>query len=156
MRGEGTTFTVYLPCVEAAADAPVSLARERMPEGTEGVLLVEDDAALRGLLGEVLTTAGYRVFDAATPEEALLIAEHAPVDLLLTDVVMPGMSGPDLARQLSERRRGLSVLYMSGHAQEALGGRGIAEPGSRMLQKPFMAELLLSKIRDVLAADAVA
>ena len=69
---------------------------------------------------------------------------------------MPGMSGPDLARRLSARQHGLSVLYMSGHAQEALGGRGIVEPGSRILQKPFMADSLLSKIRDVLAADAVA
>jgi two-component system cell cycle sensor histidine kinase/response regulator CckA len=159
VRGEGTTFAVHLPCVGTTATvAPVTLARERMQVGTEGVLLVEDDAALRGLLGEVLTTAGYRVFDAATPEEALVIAEHErrSIDLLLTDVVMPGMSGPDLARRLSARQHGLSVLYMSGHAQEALGGRGIVEAGSRILQKPFMAEYLLSKIRDVLAADAVA
>jgi signal transduction histidine kinase len=155
-RGTGTTFAVHLPCVEAAVSTPAQLAPAHLARGTEGVLLVEDDAALRGLLGEMLTTAGYRVFDAATPEEALVIAEHARVDLLLTDVVMPGMSGPDLARLLSARRRGLSVLYMSGHAQEALGSRGVIEPGSRILQKPFMAELLLSKIRDVLAADAVA
>ena len=156
--GEGTTFAVHLPCVEAAVAAPATFARARMQAGTEGVLLVEDDAALRGLLGEVLTLAGYRVFDAATPEEALVIAEHErrSIDLLLTDVVMPGMSGPDLARRLSARQHGLSVLYMSGHAQEALGDRGIVEPGSRLLQKPFMADSLLSKIRDVLAADAVA
>jgi two-component system cell cycle sensor histidine kinase/response regulator CckA len=156
--GEGTTFAVHLPCVGAAVTAPAEHARARMLLGTEGVLLVEDDAALRGLLGETLTLAGYRVFDAATPEEALLIAEQerTAIDLLLTDVVMPGMSGPDLARRLSARQRGLSVLYMSGHAPEALGGRGIVEPGSRILQKPFMAEFLLSKIRDVLAKDAVA
>jgi two-component system, cell cycle sensor histidine kinase and response regulator CckA len=156
--GEGTMFGVHLPCVGAAVTAPAGHARARMQLGTEGVLLVEDDAALRGLLGETLTLAGYRVFDAATPEEALVIAEQerTAIDLLLTDVVMPGMSGPDLARRLSARQRGLSVLYMSGHALEALGGRGIAEPGSRILQKPFMAEFLLSKIRDVLTADAVA
>lgn len=154
--GEGTAFAVHLPCVAAAVTAPAEHARARLQPGTEGVLLVEDDSALRGLLGETLTLAGYRVFDAATPEEALVIAEHARIDLLLTDVVLPGISGPDLARRLSARQRGLSVLYMSGHGQDTLRGRGVAEPGSRILQKPFMAEFLLSKIRDVLAKDAVA
>jgi two-component system, cell cycle sensor histidine kinase and response regulator CckA len=156
--GQGATFTVHLPQVEAAAEAPPASARARMQPGTEGVLLVEDDRALRLLIGEVLTSAGYRVFDAATPEEALVIGEteRASIDLLLTDVVMPGMSGPDLVRRLTARRRDLPVLYMSGHSQTVLGGRGIVEPGSRILEKPFMADLLLSKIRDVLAEDAVA
>jgi len=119
------------------------------------VLVVEDYADLRDLIEEILKAAGYRVLTAPDGAAGLTLArEHSgEIDALLTDIVMPNMLGPDLADQLKADNPGLRILFMSGHAQPALGTTTLA-PGTDLLQKPFMADELLDKLHEVLAAPA--
>jgi two-component system cell cycle sensor histidine kinase/response regulator CckA len=149
--GRGTTFKVYLPSTTAAAeDRPATL--EPAPSARAGgtVLLVEDEAALRDLVMETLAEAGYTVIAASRADEALeLAAGHAaPIDLLLTDVIMPGMSGPALARRLSELRPDLRVVFMSGYTANTLGQQGVNEQD--VLEKPFSPSVLLRKLEAIL------
>jgi two-component system cell cycle sensor histidine kinase/response regulator CckA len=148
--GAGTTFRIYLPPAEKTFVAPRVRASEvAIPSGTETILLVEDEDVVRAFMCESLRTLGYRVIEARGGPEALLYCQRHPesIDLLLTDVVMPKMSGPQLAEQLGGTLPGLRVLYISGYTDE-LPLRG----GSSLLQKPFTAEQLGSRIRDVLEA----
>jgi PAS domain S-box-containing protein len=152
--GRGTTFKIYLPRVEeeeipAGTDDGAEPAR-----GSETLLLVEDEAAVRGLAREVLLESGYTVIEAADGAEALLkVGEHGgPIHLLVTDIVMPGMSGKDLAQRLSEIDQQCRVLYMSGYTDDAIVRHGVLEPGTDFLEKPFSPDVLTRKVRAVLDA----
>jgi CheY-like chemotaxis protein len=122
--------------------------------GTETILLVEDEDAVRSLAGKVLRALGYSVLEAALGKEAMEIAATHPsaIDLLLTDVVMPGYSGAELARQLVESRPSLKVLYMSGYTDEAIIHHGVLAANIAYLQKPFTPSVLATKVREVLSA----
>ena len=151
--GHGTTVTVLIPATGEAVAVEVAAPVAHRDPGTGTVLVVEDYPDLRELIEEILKAAGYQVLSAPDGAAGLKLArEHAgEIDVLLTDVVMPNMLGPDLADALKADYSGLRVLFMSGHAQPALGMTTLA-PGTRLLQKPFMAEELLDQLREVLAA----
>jgi two-component system, cell cycle sensor histidine kinase and response regulator CckA len=152
--GLGTTFKVYLPRTDGAVDEPLPPPEQSAPGGTEAVLIVEDDEALRGVIGEMLTQQGYRVVEAASPRAALDAAQAAaaPFDLLVTDLVMPGMSGGELAARLSARWPGLAVLVISGYTDEVVVRRGLLEPCISFLQKPFTFDVLAQKVREALGS----
>jgi CheY-like chemotaxis protein len=151
----GTVFKLYLPRVE---EAPGIAEPERAPQiarrGNETVLLVEDDEPLRTLAREILSIQGYTVLDATSPSEALRLAEAYPdpIDILLTDVVMPQMNGRQVADHLLAARPGLKVLFMSGYTDGAIVQHGVLEPGTHFLQKPFTPDGLGRKLREVLAS----
>jgi signal transduction histidine kinase len=149
--GRGATFRVYLPLEESAVPAGVAAPAAPVTGGTETVLVVEDQADLRRFVREILERYGYRVLDASTPTDALALVERegGVVDLLVTDVVMPEMSGPDTARLLRERRGRLPILYMTGYPREALE---TTAPAGEFLQKPFTGVDLLERVRAVLDA----
>jgi two-component system, cell cycle sensor histidine kinase and response regulator CckA len=151
--GRGSTFTVYLPRTERQPQAPApATAPISRHEGSETVLLVEDEAGVRGLARRMLEHAGYRVLDAASGKDAeLIFAQHrGSIDLLVTDVVMPGMSGPDLFRRLAVEQPGLKVVYISGYATEALARQLKLDHGQAHVKKPFTAGQLVSHVRGVL------
>ena len=155
--GMGSTFKIYLPRV----DAEVSLedARETpppLPSGSETVLLVEDDRTVRMLAGEMLRMNGYTVLQARDGREALdLVRRHGqPIHLLLTDVVMPEMSGRQLAKWVADIQPGIRVLYMSGYTDGVIAHHGVLDAGVAYLQKPFTADFLARKVREVLDARA--
>jgi len=120
--------------------------------GTETILLLEDDPAIRMVIRRFLELSAYTVLDAATPRQALELAANVerPIDLLLTDVVLPEMSGRELAERLAAQRPGLLVLYMSGYTDDAIVHQGRLEPDTAFLQKPFAPEVLLRRVREVL------
>ena len=151
--GKGTTFKVYLPRVRSAAAGPRSLAAT-LPQGSETLLVVEDAAPVRALITRVLREAGYTVLEAESGDRALaVVADHAgPIHLLLTDVIMPGLSGRDLVARLRDRRPGTRALYMSGYTGDAIIRQGLFEPGLDLLQKPFSAAALASAVRAALDA----
>ena len=151
--GMGTTFKVYLPRVEAVPEkAATTLANEGSHRGTETVLLVEDEAAVRSLVREILQSNGYVVLEASNAAEARDASErHAgPIHLLLTDVVMPTTSGRELAERLKSLRPEARTLYMSGYTDNAIVHHGVLEPRAALLQKPFAPEALLRKVREAL------
>jgi len=152
--GWGTSFRVYLPRAEAAETA-VEAARPpaaRRRAGSETVLVVEDAEGLRELTRRLLRREGYTVLVAANADEAVDIFKRTPsIDVLLTDVVMPGASGPELIRQLAEQRPALKVVYMSGYTEETIVRHGVINPGITFLHKPFTSETLGRKMREVLA-----
>jgi two-component system cell cycle sensor histidine kinase/response regulator CckA len=158
--GQGTTFKIYLPRVEEALD--VSEPKPTMVtdlKGREIILVVEDDKALREVICKGLKKFGYGVLEAANGGEALLICEKrkAPIDLLLTDVVLPQMSGRELAERLRSLRSDIKVLYMSGYTENAIVNNGILKEDVGFLQKPFKVYVLVQKIREILdACQAVA
>ncbi|HEX9054977.1 MAG TPA: CHASE3 domain-containing protein [Gemmatimonadales bacterium] len=151
--GHGSTFKVYLPRAEGVPE-PARAAAEPVGwvGGSETVLVVEDDPGIRALVGQVLEMAGYTVIEAGTPAEALEAAERhdRPIHLLLTDVVMPELTGRQLAGRLAGQRPGLAVLYMSGYTDDAIVHHGRLDPDTAFLQKPFTPETLLRRVRDVL------
>jgi len=152
-QGLGTTFKIYLPKVEATSEKPEAItAYKRARRGTETVLLVEDETAVRSLLRDILESNGYVVLEASRAAEALETSERhrGPIQLLLTDVVMPGISGRKLADRLKTLRPETRVLYMSGYTDTAIVQHGLLEPGVAFLQKPFTPEALSRKIREVL------
>jgi two-component system, cell cycle sensor histidine kinase and response regulator CckA len=150
--GKGTSVHVYFPqadAAEIAASTKLPVNRRRSAEET--VLVVEDAQGLRELTRRLLQRQGYTVLVASNAEEALrLFEDHASIDLLLTDVVMPGASGPELVEQLVERRPALKVIYMSGYTEEAIVQHGVLKPGIAFLYKPFTADTLERKLREVL------
>ena len=152
--GHGSTFKVYLPRVEAPADATTVGAAGEILTGTETILLVEDDAGVRRLVRSVLTTAGYTVLECQNGTEALLMSEGfgGGIALLLTDVVMPGMSGKELAAKVAARRLTVRVLYMSGYTDDAIVHHGILDAGTAFLEKPFSPAVVLRKVRAVIDA----
>ena len=152
--GRGTTFKIYLPRV----DRPLSVGRRDTEKvGARGagetILVVEDDAMVRRLARRVLERADYRVLEAASGGDAMILAEKtdAPILLLLTDVVLPQMSGPELAERLKAKRPALKVLFVSGHADGTLAYHGVLDPGAELLEKPFSAQELGARVHAVLA-----
>jgi len=152
--GRGTTVRIQLPRERYAVPSAPLVPAARLPRGTETILVVEDEPALRTLVRRLLENAGYRVQVAADGEEALELAAtlDIPVDLLLTDVVMPRAGGHRVARDLQARWPRLAVLFMSGYTDDAIAKRGVLEPGTHFLAKPFNVDSLLRKVRDVLDA----
>jgi len=152
--GLGTVFKVYLPRIDdASATAIEKLAQETIaPRGSETILLVEDEDVVRGLTRKILMQAGYSVLDARGGEEAIrLCRAHAgPIDLLLTDVVMPGVSGKEVADRLLESRPAIRVLFMSGYTDEAIVQHGVLDANVKFIQKPFTWVGLTRKVREVL------
>ncbi|MBY0228788.1 MAG: response regulator, partial [Gemmataceae bacterium] len=154
--GKGTTFKVYLPRAEGQPSSGRSGLGLPLPSGGETVLLVEDDGDVRALAERILQACGYSVLRARDGEEALALAErHAgPIDLLLTDVVMPRLGGGRLAEALAAARPGLRVLFMSGYADDAVVRHGVLERGAPFLHKPFTLSGLARKVREVLDGRA--
>ncbi|HEU0075100.1 MAG TPA: ATP-binding protein [Dehalococcoidia bacterium] len=157
--GQGTTFNIYLP--PAAEIEKIEEVEEEQPlvtalraNGTETILLVEDEDVVRVLTTTLLRDNGYRVLDAANANEALRICKNfkEPIDLLLTDVTMPGMSGPQLAHQLCSVRPKLKVVYMSGYSNETAFGDEVLRSKAVLLQKPFPPDVLSRKLREILDA----
>jgi PAS domain S-box-containing protein len=155
--GCGTTLRVYLPRADGtvlSTRSPEDLAR--LPKGTEAILLVEDQDAVRGFARDILLAGGYTVLEARDGEEAIRVAQQcgAPIHLLVTDVVLPHMSGPHLAERLARDRPELRVLFVSGYADELISRSGLQEAGSAFLEKPFSPARLARKVREVLDTDA--
>jgi len=154
--GKGTTFKIYLPRVAESVESPaqiVAAPESLAPEpGTETILLVEDEANLRYLARQFLEKQGYRVIEAADGAVAMQIAvaHEGVIHLLLTDVIMPGMNGRELAQRISEIRPNVKILYMSGYTENVIGRNGTLDAGVRLLQKPFTLRDLKSKVREVL------
>ena len=151
--GRGTTFKIRLPrLVGEVKERSEKQEEKELPGGSETILLVEDESSVRVPIRELLKQHGYTVLDASRGSEALDIAgeQQRPIDLLLTDVVMPGMGGRDLADQLKRLRPSVKVLFMSGYAEEAIVQNGVLDPGTAFVQKPVSPRALLVKIREVL------
>lgn len=153
--GLGTTFKVYLPRVDADIDVTRDLVASGVLHGTETILLVEDEQQVRTVLVGALRQFGYRVIEAQHAGEALLICEQQtdPIQLLLTDVVMPQMSGPELAKRLALARSGMKVLCMSGYTDDSIVRHGALEEGVAFIQKPVTPKSLARKVREVLDAQ---
>ena len=150
--GKGTIFRILLPLTAGPGLQQAAEPSGPLPEGTETLLVVEDDELVRDLIDEVLSPLGYRVLSTASGDEALKTSDSFPrhVDLLLTDVVMPGMNGRQLAEVMRTRRPGIKVLFMSGYTQDALSTQGILEPGVALIHKPLRPRMLARQIRQVL------
>jgi PAS domain S-box-containing protein len=150
--GLGTSFKVYLPRVsgKVVAEHPPSMASG--PRGSGTILLVEDENSLRQMIAEILREAGYKVLLFADPEEAVNAAalHDGPISAILTDVVMPGMNGHQLADRICEGRPETRVIYMSGYTDDSIGQHGVLEPGTHYIQKPFTAVALQEMLRAVL------
>jgi PAS domain S-box-containing protein len=151
--GQGTTFKIYLPAAEGTPDAAKAIGA--VAGGSETVLLVEDEAKLRSLARSVLESRGYKVLEARTSMEALLIPSQyqGPIHLLLTDVVMPALSGRELAEKLTKLHPELKILFMSGYTDDTVVRHGVLESGMAYLQKPFSPDALARKVREVLDAQ---
>ncbi len=152
MLGKGTTFRVYLPAEAASAETIVEAPVEKVARGTETILVVEDESTLREIIRVVLEFFGYRVLEAAGVEEALRLvkASSDAIHLTLTDVIMPGMSGRELAEQILTLRPAMKVLYMTGYTDDMVVQHKVLEPGVTLLQKPFDKMQLARKVRQVL------
>ena len=151
--GHGTTFKIYLPRVPQTAETPESTTSPPTPaRGSETLLVVEDQEEVRNLTKRVLEARGYTVLGAGNGFEALLIVDRHPtqIHLMITDVVMPGMNGRELAQRACARRSDLKVLYVSGYTGEAVLQHRLLEPGVAFLQKPFTPDVLARKTREVL------
>jgi PAS domain S-box-containing protein len=151
--GRGSAFRVYLPRRPGAAAEGAAAPLARPAGGSEAVLVVEDDAAIRALVRRALVRGGYRVAEAGTADEALAAAEGGRLDLLVTDVILPGRNGCELAEELGRRRPGLRTLFMSGYAARH-SGEPLVPENAPFLAKPFKPEDLLRKVREVLDGEA--
>jgi PAS domain S-box-containing protein len=149
----GTTFKIYFPEVTEFVEAPnAEPAKSILPTGHETILFVEDEESVRELVSDYLKAAGYNVLEAIDGEHALQVASAhpEPIHLLITDVVMPRLSGRELANKISTKRGGLKVLYISGYTDDSVFRHGVLEGGARFLQKPFNLRVLAAKVREVL------
>ncbi|MFZ5772140.1 MAG: ATP-binding protein, partial [Thermodesulfobacteriota bacterium] len=154
--GRGTTFKIYLPLASATAGRGKSHGPEPSDlRGNETILLAEDDQQMRNLTRIILMRQGYTVLVAENGQAALALLDHykGPVHLLLTDVVMPGMNGKELSDRISARRPGVKVLFMSGYSGDVIAHRGVLDEGVNFIAKPFSAQAVAVKIREVLEAD---
>lgn len=151
--GKGTTFKIYLPRVDEDAQRYKRTSDlEQVFQGTETILLVEDEEMLRKLAHQTLTMYGYHVLDAANGDTAISVCKQheGPIQLLLTDVIMPGMSGREVARRLLDLRPEARVLFMSGYTDDAIVHQGVLDEAANFIQKPFPPDSLAQKVREVL------
>ena len=151
--GTGTTFTLYLPCSEGDTTQAVKEGTtELYPTGNETVLLVEDESSILNMVSLILTQQGYTVLVANTPDKALQLAReyNGEIHLLMTDVVMPGMNGRDLAKQILCLYPGIKSLYMSGYTADLIAHHGVLDEGVHFIQKPFSMNVLTAKLREAL------
>jgi two-component system, cell cycle sensor histidine kinase and response regulator CckA len=153
--GKGTTFKTYFPAVmETVPEPPNTVLEQAEPAqpASETILVVEDDELLRGLVVRLLDGPGYKVLEAESADAALQLEKRYPakIDLLLTDVIMPKLSGGELAAALRAKRPDLRVLFMSGYSSELVEQHGAAQPGITVMQKPFSKNALLAQVRAAL------
>ncbi|SPE40718.1 Integral membrane sensor hybrid histidine kinase (fragment) [Candidatus Sulfopaludibacter sp. SbA3] len=150
--GHGTVFKIYLPAASQEDAVPAVAWKEEEGPANATILLVEDDEQVRDLTRAMLERRGYRILEAASPEDALLIASvpAEPIDLLLTDIVMPLKYGTDLAREVTALLPTIRVLYMSGYTDNAVVRQGLLAPDTVFIQKPFTARDLEEKVRQAL------
>jgi two-component system cell cycle sensor histidine kinase/response regulator CckA len=154
--GRGSTFTVYLPRTALPAQAPIGPAPVMSPAGTETILVVEDESGVRAFVKITLQRFGYRVIEADTAEAALThLGLDTPIHLLLTDIVLPGMDGRELAVRARQGRPDVRVLFMSGYASGLSMTEGVLDQGMQLLEKPFSAHTLLIRTRQLLGPDGV-
>jgi PAS domain S-box-containing protein len=156
--GQGATFSIYFPCIEPLrAPEPRSVAAPGFRKGTETVLLVEDEGAVRRMLREALSKAGYRVWEAGNGAEAVM--QWGPsideIDLVVTDIVMPVMNGLRLAAELRTKRPNLKVVFMSGHSEDLINSQRGVNPAPELLQKPFLPDVLVRKVREILDGTTI-
>jgi two-component system, cell cycle sensor histidine kinase and response regulator CckA len=157
--GQGTTFRIYMPHATSRDSLPAVSPRPHVPAaGEETILLVDDEEALRIAARRMLQRAGFTVIQASDGADALrVLAEHTgPVHALVTDVVMPGVGGPELVRRLREVRPDLPTLFISGYSEEGVRTQGALHPDAAFLEKPFSPEDLIRKVREVMARPAKA
>jgi PAS domain S-box-containing protein len=154
---KGTTFKIYLPQVDAEVDVTRPVPALATLDGTETILLVEDQDQVRAVVHAILRRHGYRVLVAQNAGEALLVCEQyaEPIHLLLTDVVMPRMSGPELAMRLAASRQDMKIVYMSGYTDDSVVRHGVLDTGVAYLQKPLTPSSLAKKIREVLDEPSI-
>jgi two-component system cell cycle sensor histidine kinase/response regulator CckA len=154
--GEGTTFTIYLPLVESVAQPRV--ANRPTPVGTESILVVEDEDAVRRVAARILRSQGYSVIEARDAAEAIgiLVSPASPVDLLLTDMVMPGMSGSELAAEALLIRPGLKILFVTGYTDDQLLQEKLLASDADLLRKPYSRAVLAQRVRDALDGNVPA
>ena len=152
--GQGSTFRVFFPRVDEPAAEPAAAAHPVAPVGTETILVVEDEPAVRRLACDYLAEKGYTVLEAPNPARAVeMVREHTgKIDMVLTDVIMPGLSGRELVETLRGLRPGLRVLYMSGYTADAIAHHGVLDPGVEFIQKPFTPSALARRLRETLDA----
>jgi two-component system, cell cycle sensor histidine kinase and response regulator CckA len=151
--GLGTTVEIYFPKLSDQSKVEPAKAEDRgMPTGSETVLLVEDQEQLLNITKNILTRLGYSVLEAISPQQAIELAENhnGEIQLLLTDIIMPQMQGTQLAEQLQRRRKDMRVLYMSGYTAETIDRHGLFDKGSHFIEKPFLAQKLAEKLREIL------
>lgn len=151
----GTSVKVYLPRIDQPATLEAEEVRKKITRGTETILLVEDDEMVRNLVRETLEREGYKLIDTSDPVAAIRMAENfqGPIQLLITDVIMPKISGRELSDRLAKRRTDMKVLYMSGYTDNAIVNSGLLAKEVAFLQKPFTPFALVQKVRDVLEAN---
>jgi CheY-like chemotaxis protein len=158
-EGHGATFRIYLPRVEGPVEDVATSPPAVPAQGQAGatILLVEDEAPVRRLGRRVLESSGYVVLEAASGEEGLRIAiDHdGALDLVLTDVVMPGLSGAEMVRRLQRYRSDFATMYCSGYTDEAVARHGVLTPDQNFLQKPFTPEHLLAAVRRVMSSPEI-
>jgi two-component system cell cycle sensor histidine kinase/response regulator CckA len=149
--GRGTTFDIFFPRAEIEEERAISPVPAPSP-GTETVLVIEDDSSVRDVTVRALRSAGCHVLAASGAEQALdlLRRERSPLHLLLTDVVLPGLGGREVARRIAELRPGVRVIYMSGYTHDAISQQGVLDEGIEFLPKPFTSAALLARVREVL------
>jgi CheY-like chemotaxis protein len=155
LPGIGTTFEIYLPAVGELAKQPLQSPPCKSARSSETILLVEDQAPVREITTLLLVSLGYQVKEASSGEEALRLAQgnRKKIDLLMTDVRMPGISGSELAQMLRAGDAGLKVLFLSGHSRDSVIGQDVMHTGVAFLQKPFTLDALSKKLREVFASD---
>ena len=153
--GQGTTFKIYLPRAEEVEPRPATPSRNRRI-GSETILFVEDDAEVRQVATRILRRNGYRVLEATNGADALRVceAEREPVDLIVTDIVMPGMGGSELARRIRERQPDARILFTSGYTEDAVVRQSFLQQGEAFIEKPFTPALLTRKAREVLESQS--
>jgi len=155
--GRGTTFTIYLPHVAADDPAAQTSASPAPPSGGAGtILVVDDEPEVRAMIARTLRDEGYCVLEVETGDEALAIAARrdAPLDLIITDVVMPGIDGGELAKRLTPLRPNVAVLFTSGHPDDVMRQRGLLGPGRSFLQKPYTPHVLAARVRHLLGSTS--
>ncbi len=149
---QGTTFKIYFPAVKRNATTVAKVAVTERPCGTETVMLIEDEPMVRRLAKKILLMHGYKVIEQKSGGLAIAyFDEHNPaIDLLITDVIMPGMNGRELQEKLQEKLPGLKALFMSGYTENVIAHHGVLDEGTEFIQKPFSIVSLTQKVREVL------